>query len=76
VALRLVVFDVGETLIDETGTWERAAVVAGAGSSARWGVEKPAQAFFERVVEESGVEAAEVAYVGDRVDELEGALDV
>jgi FMN phosphatase YigB (HAD superfamily) len=38
------------------------------GSSERWGVEKPARAFFERVVDESGFEAAQVAYVGDRVD--------
>jgi HAD superfamily hydrolase (TIGR01509 family) len=38
------------------------------GSSARWGVEKPAPAFFERVREESGVGAREIAYVGDRVD--------
>ena len=143
----MVVFDVGETLVDETGMWERAAGAAGittftlmgvlgglaargehhskaweildverpestwtaddfypdalpclarlrarglrvgavgntpsaceellaehvdlVGSSERWGVEKPARAFFERVVEESGVAADEVAYVGDRVD--------
>ena len=38
------------------------------GSSARWGVEKPAPAFFERIVAECGVAAAEIAYVGDRVD--------
>jgi HAD superfamily hydrolase (TIGR01662 family) len=38
------------------------------GSSAGWGVEKPSRAFFERVVEEAGCDAGEVAYVGDRVD--------
>jgi HAD superfamily hydrolase (TIGR01549 family) len=37
-------------------------------SSARWGVEKPSPAFFARIVSESGFEAAEIAYVGDRVD--------
>ncbi len=142
-----VVFDVGETLVDETGLWERAADAAGVprftlmgivgglaargephrrvwellgvepppptweaadfyedalpsleamrrrglrvgaagntpagaeellrahvdvvGSSARWEVEKPAAAFFRRVVDELGVAAEEIAYVGDRVD--------
>jgi HAD superfamily hydrolase (TIGR01509 family) len=38
------------------------------GSSARWGVEKPAAGFFERVADEAGLEPAEIAYVGDRVD--------
>jgi FMN phosphatase YigB (HAD superfamily) len=38
------------------------------GSSARWGVEKPAAGFFDRLISESGREAGEVAYVGDRVD--------
>ncbi len=140
-------FDVGETLVDETGMWERAADAAGVprftlmgvlgglaacgehhndvwellgveppastwtpedfypdalpclgglrqrgllvgaagnvpagyeeplrehvdllGSSGRWGVEKPAPEFFERIVEESGRGASEIAYVGDRVD--------
>jgi HAD superfamily hydrolase (TIGR01549 family) len=37
-------------------------------SSQRWGVEKPAPAFFELVVQGMGVTAAEIAYVGDRVD--------
>ena len=153
-ALKAVVFDVGETLFDETGIWERAADGAGVprftlmgvlgglaargerhdrvwevlgverapsmfladelypdalaclaelrsrgllvgavgntsevveamlrehvdivGSSARWGVEKPAPGFFERLVEESGVEVEEIAYVGDRVDnDVEPAL--
>jgi HAD superfamily hydrolase (TIGR01509 family) len=146
-ALKAVVFDVGETLVDETGLWERAANLAGVprftvmgilggliargerhsrvwellrverpvadfeaddfypdalaclaglrsrglrvgavgntpesfedvirghadfvGSSARWGVEKPAPEFFERVVAEAGCAPGEVAYVGDRVD--------
>ena len=149
-----VVFDVGETLIDETGMWERAADAAGVprftlmgvlgglaargehhdrvweilgvehpqstwtaddfyadalpclaalraggrlvaavgntpewveddlrphvdfvGSSARWQVEKPSPAFFARVISEAGVEAGQIAYVGDRVDnDVEPAL--
>ena len=152
--MRAVVFDVGETLVDETGLWERAADAAGVprftlmgvlgglaargehhtrvwgllgverpasawreaelypdalacldrlrrrgllvgavgntpaetedllrehvdmvGSSARWGVEKPSAAFFARVVAETGAEAGEIAYVGDRVDnDIEPAL--
>jgi HAD superfamily hydrolase (TIGR01509 family) len=154
VALRAIVFDVGETLVDETGMWERAADAAGVprftlmgvigglaargehhsnawrllgiqhpissweaddfypdalpclkrlrdrgllvgavgntpaeteellrpyvgltGSSARWGTEKPAPEFFGRIVDESGVRAEEIAYVGDRVDnDIEPAL--
>ena len=152
--MKAVVFDVGETLIDESGMWERAADAAGVprftlmgvlgglaargeqhgrvweilgveppastwtehdfyadalpclerlraigvrvgavgntpaeseellrahvdfvGSSARWGVEKPSEAFFERVAAEAEVEPVEVAYVGDRVDnDVEPAL--
>jgi HAD superfamily hydrolase (TIGR01509 family) len=154
VALKAVVFDVGETLVDETGLWERAADAAGVprftlmgvlgglaargerhgrvwevlgvdapaatfeadsfypdalaclatlrsrgltvgavgntpesverilrehvdvvGSSERWGVEKPAAEFFERVVAETRCLPEEVAYVGDRVDnDVEPAL--
>jgi len=37
-------------------------------SSARWGVEKPSPAFFERVLETAAVPAAAIAYVGDRLD--------
>ncbi|WP_420098335.1 HAD family hydrolase [Corynebacterium sp.] len=37
-------------------------------SSAQWGVEKPSTAFFERTVDEAGVEAGSVLYVGDRLD--------
>jgi HAD superfamily hydrolase (TIGR01509 family) len=154
VAVTTVVFDVGETLVDETAMWERAADAAGVprftlmgvlgglaargehhdrtwdmlgverpsstwtpedfypdalpclrdlrargvrvgaagntpasaeemvrghvdfvGSSACWGVEKPAPAFFERVVSECGVSAGGIAYVGDRVDnDVEPAL--
>jgi HAD superfamily hydrolase (TIGR01509 family) len=145
--LKAVWFDAGETLVDETGIWERAADAAGVprftlmatlgglitrgehhsrvwevlgakrgpsmfqpdelypdalgcltelrargvlvgvvgntprefeddmrkhadfvGSSASWGVEKPAPAFFERIVAETGVDPGEIAYVGDRVD--------
>jgi len=46
------------------------------GSSGRWGIEKPAPEFFERVVDETGVAAAEIAYVGDRVDnDIRPAID-
>jgi HAD superfamily hydrolase (TIGR01509 family) len=152
--VKAVVFDVGETLVDETTMWERAADVAGVprftlmgvlgglaargehhngtweilgvqnpsstwtpedfypdalqclrelrargirvgavgntpvsaeemvrehvdlvGSSARWGMEKPAPAFFERIVSELGLDPDEIAYVGDRVDnDVEPAL--
>jgi HAD superfamily hydrolase (TIGR01662 family) len=37
-------------------------------SSSGWGVEKPSPAFFERVVQTAGCPAAEIAYVGDRLD--------
>jgi FMN phosphatase YigB (HAD superfamily) len=145
--VRAVVFDVGETLVDETRMWERAADAAGVprftlmgvlgglaargehhlrvweilgvespeasdtfddyyadalpavaelrtvglvvgavgntasrvedelrphfdfvGSSARWKIEKPSEAFFARVAVESGARPEEIAYVGDRVD--------
>jgi HAD superfamily hydrolase (TIGR01662 family) len=38
------------------------------GSSASWGVRKPAPAFFERMIADAGCEPGEIAYVGDRVD--------
>jgi FMN phosphatase YigB (HAD superfamily) len=45
------------------------------GSSGRWGIEKPAAEFFERIVGETGLVPAEIAYVGDRVDnDVEPAL--
>jgi HAD superfamily hydrolase (TIGR01549 family) len=37
-------------------------------SSASWGIEKPSPKFFERIVRETGAQAREIAYVGDRVD--------
>jgi HAD superfamily hydrolase (TIGR01662 family) len=37
-------------------------------SSTGWGVEKPSPAFFERVAEAAGCPPAEIAYVGDRLD--------
>lgn len=39
-----------------------------AASSAELGVEKPSPRFFEKLLEASGRPAAEVAYVGDRID--------
>jgi len=45
------------------------------GSSGRWGVEKPAPEFFDRVLETVELAPDEVAYVGDRVDnDVEPAL--
>ena len=38
------------------------------GSSTRWGVEKPSSGFFERLIAECARPSAEIAYVGDRVD--------
>lgn len=38
------------------------------GTSSRWGVEKPDAGFFERIVSTCGCIPAEVAYVGDRLD--------
>ena len=115
-AVSVVVFDVGETLVDEKTTYERweaegATTFAFAdqdlhadalpcldalrarglrlgaagnmrshhedflrrhvdfvGSSERWGVAKPDAGFFARVVEAAGAPAAEILYVGDRVD--------
>ncbi len=113
----VVVFDVGETLVDEMTTylrWEAEGLTDGipftdqdlhadalpclaalralgrrlgaagnmrawhedflrpyvdfVGSSERWDVWKPDAGFFEHVVEEAGVPANEIAYVGDRVD--------
>jgi HAD superfamily hydrolase (TIGR01662 family) len=37
-------------------------------TSATYGVAKPAPAFFERIVADCGVPAAEIVYVGDRLD--------
>ncbi len=37
-------------------------------SSEAWGVAKPAPEFFARLIEACGVPAAEIAYVGDRID--------
>jgi HAD superfamily hydrolase (TIGR01662 family) len=39
-----------------------------AASSEGWGVAKPDPAFFARIVAELGLEPAEIAYVGDRLD--------
>ena len=38
------------------------------GTSDGWGVEKPSAAFFDRIVAEAGCPAAQVLYVGDRLD--------
>ena len=39
-----------------------------AATSAAWGVQKPDPRFFQRIAAELGVPVAEIAYVGDRVD--------
>lgn len=38
------------------------------GTSAAWGVQKPAAAFFQRVVRELDLPPSSIAYVGDRLD--------
>lgn len=38
------------------------------GTSAGWGVEKPAPAFFQRVADELALRPERIAYVGDRLD--------
>jgi FMN phosphatase YigB (HAD superfamily) len=38
------------------------------GTSAGWGIEKPAPAFFDRIASELGLAPAAIAYVGDRLD--------
>jgi FMN phosphatase YigB (HAD superfamily) len=38
------------------------------GSSQRWGVDKPGPMFFARVIESMGLQAEQLAYVGDRLD--------
>ena len=38
------------------------------GSAAAWGAEKPSPVFFARLAEAAGLPAAEIAYVGDRLD--------
>jgi HAD superfamily hydrolase (TIGR01549 family) len=38
------------------------------GSSARWGVEKPSTAFFERIAAELRLPPSSIAHVGDRLD--------
>lgn len=37
-------------------------------SSARWGVEKPSPAFFERIIREIGLPPSQIVYIGDRLD--------
>ena len=39
-----------------------------AASSERWGINKPDPAFFARIIDELGLPAREIAYVGDRID--------
>ncbi|HEX7758809.1 MAG TPA: HAD family hydrolase [Caulobacteraceae bacterium] len=52
----------------ETALAEANATADFIASSARWGVEKPSPAFFDKVVEAAGVPAHQIAYVGDRLD--------
>jgi len=43
----------------------RADIIATSGG---WGIKKPDQGFFERIVRETSCKADEIVYVGDRVD--------
>jgi FMN phosphatase YigB (HAD superfamily) len=52
-----------EALLRELGV-----PLAFAASSESWGVAKPDPAFFARIVDELGLPAAAIAYVGDRLD--------
>lgn len=52
----------------ERWTREASFPVSVVGSSASWGVRKPAPEFFQRLIKEAGCEPAHLAYVGDRVD--------
>ena len=65
-AVDVVVFDVGNT----PRAWEERLrpLVDFVGSSVPRGVQKPARAFFARMIEEAGVPPEKIAYVGDRVD--------
>jgi FMN phosphatase YigB (HAD superfamily) len=46
------------------------------GSSGRWGIEKPAPEFFQRITTLTRLDPGEIAYVGDRVDnDVEPALE-
>jgi HAD superfamily hydrolase (TIGR01549 family) len=47
------------------------------GTSSGWTVEKPSEQFFEKVISECGLQPAEIAYVGDRLDnDIQPALGV
>jgi HAD superfamily hydrolase (TIGR01662 family) len=52
----------------EAALREMALAVDLVASSSSWGVHKPDPRFFERVAEEMALPVAEIAYVGDRVD--------
>lgn len=52
----------------ERWTREARLPVSVIGSSASWGVRKPAPGFFARMVAEAGCDARRLAYVGDRID--------
>jgi FMN phosphatase YigB (HAD superfamily) len=56
-------FDVGEVLMRSFEL-----PVDWIGTSAAWGVEKPSPEFFGRLVARCCCAAAEIAYVGDRLD--------
>ena len=71
-ALRGAGFRIGIAANQPAGM-EAALVAAGVradfyASSAAWGVAKPEPEFFRKVIAAAGVPAAEIAYVGDRLD--------
>jgi FMN phosphatase YigB (HAD superfamily) len=71
-ALRARGFQIGaagnQPLAAEAALRSTGASVDFVASSDRWGVDKPAPAFFQKVVEATGSAAGEIAYVGDRLD--------
>jgi FMN phosphatase YigB (HAD superfamily) len=70
------VFDVGETLADETEFWGSVADRVGVPRFTFFAVRKPSPEFFARLVQAAGCPAAEVAYVGDRIDnDVDPALE-
>ena len=69
-ALKVVVFDLGETLVDETGMWERAAVAAGVPAFTLMGVIGGLAARGEshhRVWDVLGVAPPDVAWTADEL---------
>jgi FMN phosphatase YigB (HAD superfamily) len=69
VAVTAVVFDVAVGNMGSVNEELVRPYVDFVGSSERWGALKPTAEFFARVIAEVGRPPAEIAYVGDRVDD-------